>query len=53
MARILIVEDEKDIRDVIAFNLKQAGHEVPGGRDRGRGASRPWPRRSPRWCSST
>jgi two-component system phosphate regulon response regulator PhoB len=28
MARILIVEDEKDIRDVIAFNLKQAGHEV-------------------------
>ena len=28
MARILIVEDEKDIRDVIAFNLKQAGYEV-------------------------
>ncbi len=28
MARVLIVEDEKDIRDVVAFNLKQAGHEV-------------------------
>ena len=28
MARILIVEDEKDIRDVILFNLKQAGHDV-------------------------
>ena len=28
MARILIVEDEKDIRDVVVFNLKQAGHEV-------------------------
>jgi len=26
MARILIVEDEADIRDVIAFNLRQAGH---------------------------
>ena len=30
MARVLIVEDEKDIRDVVAFNLKQAGHEVFG-----------------------
>ena len=28
MARILIVEDEADIRDVIAFNLRQAGHQV-------------------------
>ncbi|CAN5790830.1 response regulator transcription factor [soil metagenome] len=27
MARILIVEDEKDIRDVVVFNLKQAGHD--------------------------
>jgi two-component system phosphate regulon response regulator PhoB len=28
MARILIVEDEADIRDVLAFNLRQAGHQV-------------------------
>ena len=28
MARILIVEDELDIRDVVAFNLRQAGHTV-------------------------
>jgi two-component system phosphate regulon response regulator PhoB len=28
MARILIVEDEADIRDVIAFNLRQAGHQI-------------------------
>ncbi|HEY1958356.1 MAG TPA: response regulator [Polyangiaceae bacterium] len=28
MARILIVEDEVDIRDVVAFNLRQAGHAV-------------------------
>jgi two-component system phosphate regulon response regulator PhoB len=28
MARILIVEDEVDIRDVVAFNLRQAGHTV-------------------------
>ncbi len=28
MARILIAEDEKDIRDLIAFTLQFAGHEV-------------------------
>ena len=28
MAKILIVEDEPDIRHVLAFNLRQAGHEV-------------------------
>jgi two-component system, OmpR family, phosphate regulon response regulator PhoB len=28
MARILIVEDEADIRDVVAFNLRQAGYQV-------------------------
>lgn len=28
MARILIAEDEKDIRDLISFLLKFAGHEV-------------------------
>ena len=27
MARILIVEDEKDIVDLLRFNLKQAGHD--------------------------
>ena len=28
MAKILIAEDERDIRDLIAFTLKYAGHEV-------------------------
>lgn len=28
MAKILIAEDEKDIRDLIAFTLRFAGHEV-------------------------
>lgn len=28
MARILVVEDEADIRQVLAYNLGQAGHEV-------------------------
>ena len=28
MARILIAEDERDIRDLIEFTLKYAGHEV-------------------------
>lgn len=28
MARILVVEDEKDIQDVLGYNLRQAGHEV-------------------------
>ncbi len=28
MARILIAEDEKDIRDLITFTLRFAGHEV-------------------------
>lgn len=28
MARILIAEDERDIRDLIEFTLKFAGHEV-------------------------
>ena len=28
MARILVVEDEGDIRQVLAYNLGQAGHEV-------------------------
>jgi two-component system phosphate regulon response regulator PhoB len=28
MARILVIEDEKDIQDVLSYNLGQAGHEV-------------------------
>ncbi len=28
MARILVIEDEKDIHDVLSYNLGQAGHEV-------------------------
>lgn len=28
MAKILVVEDERDIRDLIEFTLKYAGHEV-------------------------
>jgi CheY-like chemotaxis protein len=28
MARILIAEDERDIRDLVAFTLRFAGHEV-------------------------
>jgi two-component system phosphate regulon response regulator PhoB len=28
MTRILVVEDEKDIREVLAYNLGKAGHEV-------------------------
>jgi len=36
MARILIVEDEKDLQEVLAYNLRQAGHTaivVGAGRD--------------------
>ena len=28
MAKILIAEDERDIRDLVAFTLRFAGHEV-------------------------
>jgi two-component system phosphate regulon response regulator PhoB len=28
MARILVVEDEKDLQEVISYNLRQAGHAV-------------------------
>ena len=28
MARLLIIEDEKDLLKVLEFNLRQAGHEV-------------------------
>ena len=36
MARILVVEDEKDLQEVLAYNLRQAGHTVSivgGGRE--------------------
>ena len=28
MAKILVAEDERDIRDLVAFTLRFAGHEV-------------------------
>ncbi len=28
MARLLVIEDEKDIQEVLAYNLEQAGHKV-------------------------
>ena len=28
MARILVVEDEADLQQVLEYNLRQAGHEV-------------------------
>lgn len=31
MAKIVIAEDERDIRDLIAFTLRFAGHEVVAG----------------------
>jgi two-component system phosphate regulon response regulator PhoB len=37
MARILVVEDEEDIRQILAYNLGKAGHEVFTA-DRGAGA---------------
>ena len=36
MARILVVEDEKDLQEVLSYNLRQAGHTVTvvgGGRE--------------------
>ena len=31
MAKILIAEDEPDIRELVAFTLRFAGHEVVAG----------------------
>jgi two-component system, OmpR family, phosphate regulon response regulator PhoB len=28
MARILVIEDERDLQKVLDFNLRQAGHDV-------------------------
>src|SRR5947207_3320544 len=28
MARILVIEDDGDLRDIVAYNLAQAGHEL-------------------------
>ena len=36
MARILVIEDEADIRQVLEYNLRQAGHEVEFVRASGR-----------------
>lgn len=33
MAKILIIEDEKDIRQLITFTLQYAGYEVVSGKD--------------------
>jgi two-component system phosphate regulon response regulator PhoB len=30
MAHILVIEDEQDLRQVVEYNLRQAGHEVTG-----------------------
>lgn len=30
MARILVIEDEKDLQQILEFNLRQAGHDVLG-----------------------
>jgi two-component system phosphate regulon response regulator PhoB len=30
MARILVIEDEADIRQILEYNLRQAGHDVTG-----------------------
>ena len=28
MAKILVVEDERDIQDIVAYNLQQSGYDV-------------------------
>ena len=40
MARILVVEDESAIAELVAINLRHAGHEVTRGRRRRAGAAR-------------
>ena len=37
-AEILVAEDQADIRDLIALNLRNAGYDVT-----------PWPMAAPRW----
>ena len=41
MARVLVIEDEADLREVLEYNLTQAGHRVVRRRDRRRGLSSP------------
>lgn len=46
MAKILIAEDERDIRDLITFTLKFAGHEVvafPNGAEAAENAAKEQP----------
>ena len=35
MARILLADDEQQVRDMVAFKLKATGHQVVGARDGG------------------
>ena len=53
MARIVIADDDADIRELVVFKLRHAGHEVLAGRRRrrrGRGLPR---QQVPTWSSST
>ena len=53
MSRILVVEDEPAIAELIAVNLRHAGFEVPIGRRRRAGAARGRRACCPTWCCST
>ena len=47
MARILVVEDEKDLQEVLAYNLRQAGHVADRRRQRPGRARPPSPSTAP------
>ena len=53
MARLLIIEDEKDLLKVLEFNLRQAGHEVLDSPRAGATACNSRASTSPIWCCST
>lgn len=40
MAKVLVVDDSASMRQMVAFTLKQAGHEVTEGRDGNDGLSK-------------
>jgi hypothetical protein len=40
MKRVLVVEDEKDICEILAYNLDQAGHEGEPGERHAHGGTR-------------
>ena len=53
MARVLVIEDETDLRELLEYNLKGAGYEVLVGLRRAPPAW-PWPASAaPTWCCST